>query len=52
MEEDVCASCKFKLSDENFSTVFESRGEFWGAPCSEEICTGYECPNCGHTEQY
>lgn len=36
------------LPDESIKTIRESRGEFWGAPCSEEIVAGWECPSCGH----
>jgi hypothetical protein len=37
-----------KIPHEYIRTAFESRGEFWGAPCSEEVVVGFECPNCGH----
>jgi len=47
-----CDECDKELVDEEIITVFESRGEFWGAPCSEEVVIGYECVNCGHSEKY
>jgi|WetSurMetagenome_2_1015567.scaffolds.fasta_scaffold1467109_1 hypothetical protein len=37
-----------KLPDENVKTEWESRGEFWGAPCSERVVVGWQCPGCGH----
>ena len=47
-----CDECKAELQDEDIHSVYESRGEFWGAPCSEEVVTGYTCKNCGHTEEF
>jgi hypothetical protein len=35
------------IPNENIKTTFESRGEFWGAPCSEEVVVGWVCPGCG-----
>ena len=40
-----CYECK-TLFDEP-RAVEESRGEFWGMPCSE---TMYYCPHCGSEE--
>jgi hypothetical protein len=36
-----------KLPDEQVKVVYESRGEFWGAPCSEPVCYGWYC-DCGY----
>ena len=47
-EEDKCENCGSKITDEDYLTDFESRGEFWGAPCSEEVVYGYSCPACKH----
>jgi len=47
-----CDECKKELLDEEIITQFESRGEFWGAPCSEEIVTGYKCSSCGYSEDF
>jgi hypothetical protein len=50
-DEDCCSSCGFPIKDEDWIKSSESRGEFWGAPCSETIVTGYCCSKCGHTEE-
>ena len=47
-----CDECGNELHDEEIHSVYEDRGEFWGAPCSEEIVTGYECKECGHKEAF
>lgn len=47
---DYCTECGNELDDEDVITVNESRGEFWGAPCSETIVTGYHCSHCGYKE--
>lgn len=47
-----CDVCAHKLDDEDFNNVSEDRGEFWGAPCSENICIGYTCPNCENKEEW
>lgn len=47
-----CCDCGTKLDDEDIKTSTESRGEFWGAPCSETIIVGYKCPSCGHNETF
>ena len=49
---DYCDGCGELLDDEDFHSVYEDRGEFWGAPCSERITTGYKCHSCGHIEDY
>lgn len=38
-----CSDCGWKGEPEELKAVQESRGEFWGIPCSE---TMYYCPNC------
>lgn len=48
----ICLECGHLISDEEYITVFESRGEFWGSPCSEEVVIGYNCGNCGNYENY
>jgi len=47
-----CEYCSKKLDDEEIRSTFEDRGECWGAPCSEEIVTGYKCNNCGEEVEY
>lgn len=47
-----CAECGEVLDDESFTSQYESRGECWGAPCSERISTGYTCSSCGHDETF
>ena len=47
-----CDGCCAYICDEDYHTEYESRGEFWGAPCEERICTGYTCSKCGHQEDY
>ena len=37
-----CHDCGCKFVEP--AVTFESRGEFWGVPCSEEM---YVCPRCG-----
>lgn len=41
-----CAACKSWFDDYSEETVEESRGEFWGMPCSETMHYRY-CPYCG-----
>lgn len=36
-----------KIPDEYIRIVYESRGEFWGAPAYEPIVEGFDCPECG-----
>ena len=43
-----CESCGKIITEEEYITNFESRGEFWGAPCSEEVVIGYHCKECGY----
>lgn len=38
----ICLDCGKRFN--HFKRVEESRGEFWGIPCSE---TMYYCPHCG-----
>lgn len=47
-DKSVCRDCGRICKDDKLDTYtyFESRGEFWGAPCSEEM-TEYFCPECG-----
>ncbi len=52
MEEEKCPECNEPMIEEHYITVWESRGEFWGAPCSEEIVTGYKCPFCGELTDF
>ncbi len=47
-----CAECGCLLSDDDYETTYESRGEHFGTPCSEQITTGYCCHTCGNTEDY
>ena len=52
-----CLECGNVFDDDEISYWSESRGEFWGEPCSEEMsgcpyCGGdyedaYECEECG-----
>lgn len=47
-----CEGCGEELDDEDVRSVYESRGEFWGAPCSECVLTGYTCSNCGYEAEF
>jgi hypothetical protein len=47
-----CRECGAVLQDDDIHTVREGRGEFWGAPCYEEVIIGYNCPACGHYEGF
>ena len=47
-----CENCGEKLDDEDINQVSESRGEYWGAPCSEMVVTGYSCSKCGYEEEF
>jgi len=44
-----CKNCKAIITDEDYITLFEPRGEYKG---SEEIIIGYKCKVCGHKEEY
>ena len=52
MTTEYCEDCKVEIKDEDFVGGYESRGEFWGAPCQEAVVTGYTCQNCGHHETF
>lgn len=39
-----CLECGNVFDDDEISYWSESRGEFWGEPCSEEMSG---CPHCG-----
>ena len=39
-----CLECGHVFSEEEISVWQESRGEYWGAPCSESVSG---CPSCG-----
>lgn len=53
----VCIECGHVFNEEGASVWTESRGEYWGSPCHEEMdgcpkCGGsyaqtYECDCCG-----
>ncbi len=47
---EVCSNCHKPIDDDLVTWTTESRGEFWGTPCSERVPTGYTCPHCGHKE--
>lgn len=47
-----CPECGTALVEDDFSGEYEPRGEFWGAPCSEYITTGFVCHECGHEEEF
>lgn len=49
---EYCTDCGAKLDDEDIKTATESRGEFWGAPCSETIVVGVHCHTCGFDETF
>ena len=39
-----CGNCGWIGESDELKVVYESRGEFWGIPCSERMCY---CPSCG-----
>ncbi len=46
----ICNDCGKVFEDDELATWEESRGEFWGMPCTETM-TG--CPFChGDVEEY
>lgn len=45
-----CSDCGCLLKDEDYKTIYEDRGEFWGQSSVEEITTGYTCSSCRHKE--
>jgi predicted RNA-binding Zn-ribbon protein involved in translation (DUF1610 family) len=49
IEEDIdyCEKCKTVITSNDYTSEYESRGEYWGAPCDECVVTGYVCPECG-----
>jgi len=46
---DVCSNCKHILTDEDYITIFEDRGDMF---IRKEIVIGYKCNVCGHIEGY
>ena len=38
-----CNDCECEFDESEIAHWKESRGEFWGQPCYEEMCG---CPNC------
>lgn len=50
-EQERCPSCGKIISDEEYITEYEDRGECHGCPYSEEVVYGYKC-ECGHEEEY
>ena len=46
-----CYECGevFEEDDIILKEVWESRGEYWGVPCSEKMVYAY-CPHCGAEE--
>lgn len=49
---DYCEECKAVITDEDYLSEYESRGEYWGMPCSERVVYGYKCPVCGHRGEF
>lgn len=49
-----CDKCKHVFDPEKAEQLsrLESRGEFWGAPCSEYITYGVICPKCGNRIEF
>ena len=53
----ICVDCGHIFSEDEVGVWEESRGEYWGFPCSEEMCgcprckgdyvKTYECDRCG-----
>jgi hypothetical protein len=48
MSKFICSECGEIFNENEFATWSESRGEYWGAPCSEEMSG---CPYC-HSDAY
>jgi len=49
--DDRCPSCcKLLDEEEGYEGNYESRGEFWGSPCSEYVVTKIKCIYCGYEE--
>lgn len=46
-DNDRCEICLSKLSDEDYIKEKEIH-DYWGAPCSQEIVTGYNCSICNY----
>lgn len=40
----ICVECGKSFDYGSINRRYEHRGEFWGVPCSEEVCG---CPHCG-----
>lgn len=51
-EKEKCRECGAELIEEDYYGGNESRGEFWGAPCSEYVVYGYVCHECGYKEEF
>lgn len=47
-EQYICNDCGDVFYEDELccETHYESRGEFWGAPCREKVYV-YSCPICG-----
>ena len=39
----ICLDCWHVFEDDDIATWSESRGEYWGMPCHEDMCG---CPKC------
>lgn len=44
MTEYRCCDCGAIFDEESVGTSHESRGEYWGVPCYEDVSV---CPECG-----
>ena len=47
-----CDKCGTLLENNEIQGSYESRGEFWGSPCSEFVVYGYQCKACGFMEEF
>lgn len=58
LEVEICEGCNQGILWERVldchAEITEGNGilSFWGAPCEEQIVVGYECPLCGHKNDF
>lgn len=50
-EIEQCTKCGHRIEDDDYKYDYQT-SECHGAPATERIVTGYQCPKCGHEEVY
>jgi len=47
-----CPGCGKEVEEEETKVAFEDKGEYWGAPCCEEVLVNHKCKRCGYEEEF